>query len=210
MKNDSIDRGRAAGTARETPFAVLEGVRRFFTSAFFTRHVREEAPIPAPPSEVWRWFTDFASFPDWNPFIREADGTLRVGSTLHIRLRLGRRLIAFEPTVTRLDPAREVHWKTTVLVPGLFDVDRRFALHPTGTEQTTFVQEETNSGLLVPLAYALAHMERDLRIGFRDFSQALALQTAADSSRAQRQDASTNGSGRTAPEAMAPNHAVHH
>lgn len=186
----------------------VSGLRKFFT-----RYVREDASLAAPASEVWRWFTDFESFPDWNPFIRKAEGALRVGSKLAIRLRLGERLITFRPEVTKLDPAREVRWKTRVLVPGLFDVDRRFAIDPTSTQQTTFVQEETNSGLLVPLAYALAHLEKDLRTGFRDFSEALALQTAAARQSAQKSpaasgEASASQAGRA--DAVAPNHAVQH
>jgi hypothetical protein len=173
---------------------------------FFTRYVREDASVPAPASEVWRWFTDFESFPNWNPFIRKAEGPLRVGAKLKIRLRLGERLISFRPEVTLLEPAREVRWKTRVLVPGLFDVDRRFRIDPASSQQTTFVQEETNSGLLVPIAYALANLERDLRTGFRDFSQALALQIAARQARANGESAAS----RAARDEVAPNHAVQH
>jgi hypothetical protein len=180
----------------EQPPPPASGLRKFFT-----RYVREEMALAAPASEVWRWFTAFDSFPDWNPFIRKAEGTLRIGSKLDIRLRLGERIISFRPEVTALDPAREVRWKTRVLLPGLFDVDRRFTIDSTSAQQTTFVQEETNSGLLVPIAYALAHMEEDLRTGFRDFSEALGLQAAAT-----RQ--TPRQAGRV--DAVAPNHAVQH
>jgi hypothetical protein len=188
------------------PEPAPNGPRKFFTRSFFTRHVREEAALAAPASEVWRWFSNFESFPDWNPFIRKADGSLRVGAKLHIRLRLGERLLSFRPEVTAVEPAREVRWKTRVLVPGLFDVDRRFVIDPTSTQQTTFVQEETNSGLLVPIAYALSNMERDLRTGFRDFSQALGMQIAARTPRG----ASGEASQPARVEASAPNHAVQH
>jgi hypothetical protein len=177
------------------------------TPTFFTRYVREDASVAAPACEVWRWFTDFESFPSWNPFIRKAEGPLRVGAKLSLRLRLGQRIISFRPEVTLVEPAREVRWKTRVLVPGLFDVDRRFRLDPSSAEQTTFVQEETNSGLLVPIAYALGNLERDLRTGFRDFSQALSLQVAARRARANGAPAASRGE--RAGEG-APNHAVHH
>jgi hypothetical protein len=192
---------------KDEPAPKAGGLRKLFT-----RHVREEAAIAAPAHEVWRWFTDFESFPDWNPFIRKAEGALSVGSKLHIRLRLGERIISFRPEVTKLEPAREVRWRTRVLVPGLFDVDRRFAIESTSTQQTTFVQEETNCGLLVPLAYALANLEKDLRTGFRDFGQALALQTAAALQTARKPlgagEANASQPGRS--DAVAPNHAVQH
>ncbi|HTV22466.1 MAG TPA: SRPBCC domain-containing protein [Polyangiaceae bacterium] len=213
MKRDNTNRSpKLSGiqaTAPAQPPAPPTGLARLFSGKFFTRHVREEAAVPASASEVWRWFTAFDSFPNWNPFIRHATGALQVGSQLDIRLRLGSRVIAFQPTVTTVQPAREVRWTTTVLIPGLFDVDRRFHFDPTGTQQTTFTQEETNSGLLVPIAYALAHLERDLRVGFRDFSQALALQTAASKPLAS-DAAATNGSGRASADVVAPNHVVQH
>lgn len=171
---------------------------------FFTRSVREEARLPASAPDIWRWFTDFESFPSWNPFIRNASGSLRVGATLSIRLRLGKRIISFRPVVTAVEPSREVHWKTRVLVPGLFDVERSFIIEPAGTHEALFIQEETNTGLLVPLAYLLANMENELRAGFRDFSEALGLQAAA---RKRPPESATAGRAR---EAAAPNHAVQH
>jgi len=168
--------------ASEAPL-VPNGLRRL-TRNLLTRRVREEAKLEAPPGEVWRWMTDFESFPSWNPFFRKVDGTLDIGETLKVCARLGKRVITFRPLITSADPGRELRWTTRVLVPGLFDVDRRFTLDTAGDQQTTLIQDETSCGLLVPLAFALAHMERDLRAGFRDFSQALALQTAAARARA--------------------------
>lgn len=158
--------------------AIPVGLRRLFRRVF-TRRVLERARLDAAPFEVWRWMTDFASFPSWNPLLRKVEGTLHIGATLDVRARLGRRVIHLRPLVTSAEPARELRWRTRVLVPGLFDVDRRFILDASGSQQTTLIQDETSTGLLVPFAYALAHMDRDLRAGFRDFSQALALQTAA-------------------------------
>jgi hypothetical protein len=47
--------------------------------------------------------TDFAAFPRWNPFIRRADGDLRAGARLSVRIELpGGRGMTLEP----LGPAR--------------------------------------------------------------------------------------------------------
>jgi hypothetical protein len=193
-------------TTEAGPPPAPTGLRKFFT-----RYVREDAVLAAAAPDVWRWFTDFESFPRWNPFIRKAEGALSVGSTLDIRLRLGARIISFRPEVTLLEPVREVRWKTHVLMPGLFDVDRRFKLDPASPQQTRFIQEETNSGLLVPLAYLFANLEQELRAGFRDFSEALALQTAARKALAPPGEANGPGApGRPYADAVTPNHAVQH
>ena len=37
------------------------------------RELRREIEIAAPPERVWAVVTDFAAYPEWNPFIRRLD-----------------------------------------------------------------------------------------------------------------------------------------
>jgi len=43
--------------------------------------------IAAPPERVWTILTDFASYPDWNPFIVEGSGDAREGERLELKAR---------------------------------------------------------------------------------------------------------------------------
>ena len=40
--------------------------------------IKTENVINAPAERVWAEMTDFASFPDWNPFVRKAQGRLEL------------------------------------------------------------------------------------------------------------------------------------
>jgi uncharacterized protein YndB with AHSA1/START domain len=42
--------------------------------------------INASPEEVWLVLTDFAKFPEWNPFMRWIKGELRKGAKLEVRI----------------------------------------------------------------------------------------------------------------------------
>ena len=107
--------------------------------------------IDAPPSAVWRVLTDFAAYPDWNPFIRRVSGELIVGSRLSVTIQPpGRRPMSFRPVVRRVDPEHELRWLGRVLLPGLFDGEHVFALEPR-PEGCRLHHGETFNGLLVPL-----------------------------------------------------------
>ena len=45
------------------------------------KELHSEIVIDASPERVWDVLTDFASYPQWNPFIRRISGELEVGGT---------------------------------------------------------------------------------------------------------------------------------
>src|SRR4029453_4295080 len=100
------------------------------------RRLRTEIEIQASPDRVWEALTDFAAYPDWNPFIVQATGQPVPGSRLELQMRLpGRRPMAFRPEVLEAAPARRLRWLGRLLVPGLFAGDHTFALDPARPDQ---------------------------------------------------------------------------
>ncbi|MRH91131.1 SRPBCC domain-containing protein [Nocardia sp. SYP-A9097] len=114
------------------------------------RSISTEIQIDAPPEQVWTVFSDFAAYGEWNPFIREAAGTLAVGERLNLKLYpVSGRPMTFTPRVLVAEPGRAVIWKGIVLVPGLFDGTHKFTLE-SRDGGTRFVQAEDFGGLLTP------------------------------------------------------------
>lgn len=140
--------------------------------------LRSAVDIEASADKVWREFTDFASFPSWNPLIRHASGRLVPGTRLLIKLALGRRLVTLRPTVTVVEPERELRWQLRQRIPGLFEVERVFRFEPRGQSQARFVQSETGTGLLAPLLVPL--LRRTVLRGYRALDQALKARAEAD------------------------------
>jgi hypothetical protein len=135
------------------------------------RMVHDQIDIDASPERVWQVFTDFRSFPSWNPFIRKMKGELVPGRKLHITLRLGRRKLRFRPRVTVVKPAREIRWLARQPIHRLFDVERAFEFEPRGTSGTRFVQSEVGRGLMAPIIMPL--MRRRIAKGYAALNQAL-------------------------------------
>jgi hypothetical protein len=116
------------------------------------RELRREIEIDAPPERVWAVVTDFAAYPEWNPFIRRISGELREGARLEVRIEPpGARATTFKPTVRAVDTNRELRWLGRLLVPGIFDGEHSLRIEQREGGGSRFVQSERFSGVLVGL-----------------------------------------------------------
>jgi hypothetical protein len=141
------------------------------------KELHSEIEIAASTERVWDILTDFASYPQWNPFIRRISGELKVGERLEVRLEPpDSRGITLRPTVLRAEPNRLMRWVGHLFVPGLFDGEHTLATEPLDENRVRFVQHEVFKGVLVPLvARSLANTLR----GFEEMNGALKEQAEA-------------------------------
>jgi hypothetical protein len=136
------------------------------------KELHTEIEIDAPSERVWELITDFASYPQWNPFIRSISGQPTPGERLEVRLEPpGGRGMTFKPKVLNVEPNRELRWLGHVLVPGLFDGEHSFAIQPLEENRVRFAQREAFRGLLVPL-FARS-LDNNTRRGFEEMNRAL-------------------------------------
>lgn len=137
-----------------------------------TRTIRSAIEIRAPLEAVWDVLTDFSAYPEWNPHIRQVRGTARLGGRLTIRSHpRGGRPVVLRPLLTAWDPPTEMRWRGTFISRHLFSGEHGFKLEPLGENRVRFLQDETFSGLLVPL-YARLRLPRT-REGFAEVNEAL-------------------------------------
>jgi hypothetical protein len=137
-----------------------------------TRTIRSAIEIRAPIETVWGVLTDFAAYPEWNPHIRQVDGEVEGGARISIHTRPpGGRMIVMRPTVVTWAPPNEIRWRSTFLGGRLFSGEHGFKLDPTAPDRCRFVQDETFSGVLVPL-YSRLRLPRT-RKGFDETNEAL-------------------------------------
>jgi hypothetical protein len=107
--------------------------------------------IAVPPVRVWSVLTDFARFPEWNPFITRIEGVAESGTLLRIEIRQpGKSAMTFRPRVLAARPGKELRWLGRLLLPGIFDGEHAFELESRGNG-CSFRQSERFTGLLVPL-----------------------------------------------------------
>src|SRR5918994_717016 len=136
------------------------------------KELHSEIEIDASAQRVWGILTDFASYPEWNPYIRKISGEPRVGEHLEVRFEPpGSRGITLKPKVLNAEPNRELRWLGHLLVAGLFDGKHTLAIQPLEEDRVRFIQGETFGGLLVPL-FARS-LDKGTRRGFEEMNRAL-------------------------------------
>ncbi len=146
------------------------------------KELRAGIEIQASAETVWQVLTDFASFPQLNPFIRRASGEVRVGARLEVYLQpSGSRGFAFRPRVLKAEQNRELRWLGHLLIPGLFDGEHSFTIEPVEANRVLFVQREVFKGLMVPLF--ARWLGKDTRRGFKEMNEALKLRAEEGSAR---------------------------
>lgn len=127
--------------------------------------------IEAPAERVWEVITDFASYPQWNPFIIRAEGIPVEGARLRITIRApGYRPVTFKPRVLRAVSGRELTWLGRTFLPGLFDGRHSLTMEALEESRTRFRTHEEVTGILLPV---LGKVMRASQRGFEELCAAV-------------------------------------
>ena len=132
------------------------------------KQIHTEIEIDAPADRVWEVLTDFAAFPEWNPFIHSATGELSPGSRLNINL----EGMSFKPTLLKAEPGKELRWLGHLFLTSIFDGEHYFIIESLNDTKVRFIQGERFKGLRVPVFTVLGMLKNTGR-DFAEMNQAL-------------------------------------
>jgi hypothetical protein len=110
--------------------------------------VSTEVHIDRTPAEVWTVVANGPLYHEWNPFITEVDGAFVAGSKIRIVLGSAPNSMTFNPTVILVRPERDLCWRGSVWIRGIFDGDHCIHIFPE-RGGSRVEQAEGFSGLLV-------------------------------------------------------------
>ena len=117
-----------------------------------SKQLTSRIDIDATPEQVWWVLSDFAAYPQWNPFITRAEGQTRPGSPLVLRMQpVGARGVTLRPTVVEATPGHRLRWLGRFGIPGLFDAEHSFTITRRDQGGVRLSQDERFTGILVPL-----------------------------------------------------------
>lgn len=150
------------------------------------RDIIVDTAIAAPADRVWRVLTELSRYPDWNPFIRRARGSLAVGETVRVRVSAALGIpLRFHARVLACEPGRELRWRGSVAGEWLAMGEHTFRIEPIDDGHVRFVQHERLGGLLPRLFARL--VAREAERGFAAMNGALAARAERAEPAADRQ-----------------------
>lgn len=134
--------------------------------------ISTEIVINAEVHNVWQILTEFSEYDKWNPFVREIEGTPKVGSKLKIHLHTSKgKNRTYHPHVTKVEPDKELRWYGKSILPGIFNGERIFVLESMSKDQTKFIHKEVFTGILVDLIGN--RLDKDMLDSFTEMNEAM-------------------------------------
>lgn len=126
--------------------------------------------VETKPEEIWDVLLDFESWKEWNPFIPEVEGNLKVGEKLKIEvISPGMKPMIFKPEVFEVIPSKKILWGGSFLKI-LYRGDHAFILEPIGNGKTRFRQIERFMG---PVVLFMGNMLKKTELGYLQMNIAL-------------------------------------
>lgn len=125
--------------------------------------IAETLTIAAPAATVWRVITDFARYPEWNPFVVACRSTLVPGTPIVMRVRVlpfvaqPQRERVFEHV-----PGRRLRYGIDPMPLGALASSRAHEVEPAEAASSRYVSTFALDGWLAPVVAALfgARLER--------------------------------------------------
>jgi hypothetical protein len=135
--------------------------------------IRTRIDIEAPRDAIWSVLTDFAAYPEWNPFLVRVETTPTVGAPVGLTVRVAGRTLPFEARMLSVTPGRQFRWAGPLsgVQAAFFRGEHYFVVDEVDTDRCRFIHGEEFTGLLVPLAGWW--LTRSLTPSYQAFNEAL-------------------------------------
>lgn len=131
--------------------------------------------IAASADKVWEVLTQLGEYRAWNPFIRDATGSLEVGDRVHVNVHTALPVaLEFDAKIVGRQEGRVLRWRGSFGRTWIGTGDHEFLIEPLDEHHARFTQRERFTGLLPWLTGRV--LAREVKRGFEAMNAALAAQ----------------------------------
>ena len=160
--------------------ALLFEILHFLGSArvapLYTIHT--SIALPANPPDSWNVLTDFAEYPNWNPYLTRVEGRFLVGEKVFFTL-VDENFadpLNLSATLGEVSPNKRFFWTGRVGIQGLFDTKHAFELVSSKEGTSVLHHYEEFRGLIPAILPDRERRSANTRAAFERMNHALYLQ----------------------------------
>jgi hypothetical protein len=112
--------------------------------------IEHRVGVQAPSDTIWELVHDLSTWKAWNPLYTEAQGEIRIGSVLTLKMELpGEKPMTIRPTVLEWVPREQLHWRLKMM-GGLVSNTRYIEIEQLDTASCIVSNGEFFGGFLGP------------------------------------------------------------
>jgi len=131
--------------------------------------IEQALDIDAPAAVVWEVLTDFAKYPDWNPFVVEAKSTLQPGAAIEMRVQLVAKPQFQREWIREVQPGQGFSYSMKPMPLGALRSFRSHAIEAQAKERSRYVSHFEMQGWMEPVVLGL--FRKGLTQGFEGMTQ---------------------------------------
>ncbi|MYF63332.1 MAG: SRPBCC domain-containing protein [Rhodothermaceae bacterium] len=120
---------------------------------------------------VWGVLTNKQQYGEWNPFTSNIQTDFKIGSPVHLLVRMGPAKFRIIETLCAFDKPRLIAWEKKFGAHWLLFATREQHIEPIGDSNCRYYNVDMLSGLLAPIVYLC--FGNYMRRGFRDVATGL-------------------------------------
>ncbi len=110
--------------------------------------IKTEVIINAPKERIWDILTDLENYRNWNPFVIESKGKVKVGEKITNTMKNGDKNMTFTPQILKVKENEYFEWLGSLWFKGLFDGRHYFKLESLEVNKSKLIHGERFSGIL--------------------------------------------------------------
>lgn len=147
--------------------------------------IDHEIEIDAAAETVWEVITDVGTYPEWNPFVKVCQTSLKPGEAINMQVKLGNSMQKANEIIDEVHTGRGFSYRMKPLPMGALRSYRTHDIEPKGVQSCVYRSHFELSGWLSPLVIKI--MGAKMQAGFD--GMAAGIKTRSESLAKQRKAA---------------------
>lgn len=130
--------------------------------------------INASKEKVWTVLSDFNKYKNWNPFIRDSKGEMKLGGKLLNTIYIGGKKNVFNPTIVAVSPNKRFTWLGSIYFKSFFSGRHYFEIQEITENQVKLIHGEDFLGIMSGVVFN--KINEKTKAGFVLMNEALKLE----------------------------------